>query len=449
MSQFTLKYPISPAITALLDGIRAAGGRPLLVGGWVRDALMGVPPKDMDIEVFGLEVARLKSLLAKYGQVFAVGVSFGVLKVYLHPDKSELDVSVPRRESKSGQRGWIIEPDPTMTLPEAAARRDFTINAMAYDPATDEILDLFKGVDDLKAGILRHVGPAFAEDPLRVLRAMQFAARWNFSVAPETIELCAGLRTAYGELALMRIWGEWQKWAEKGLYPSAGLKVLEQTGWRSCYPGLEALAMRLYGETTAWEHTLGAVNAMSVICQAEELAEEERLILMLSALCHRLDLPNAVDLAETGRFLSAINCPLLLARQVKHLVLGYLNYRGAAIVPTVEGVRRLSLQLAPATIEQWVRLVKATKDNHGEQAGLEWLRLARQENCAGGPIEPLLQGRHLQEAGLKPGPHFKKLLSEALEAQLSGTFSSLPEAQVWLQARLAENSSKNLEGEKP
>jgi tRNA nucleotidyltransferase (CCA-adding enzyme) len=443
----------------------------LLVGGCVRDALKGLPPKDTDIEVFGLGVTQLKRTLAHYGRVFAVGVSFGVLKVYLS-DGTELDVSIPRRESSSGQRGWMVEPDPNMTLEEAAARRDFTINAMSYDPASGELLDFYNGQVDLAAGILRHTSAAFAEDPLRVLRAMQFAARWNFRLAPETIELCASLRSEYPNLARMRVWLEWQKLAEKGAYPAMGLQILEQTGWRACYPGLEALsgfpiASDTPSEENAWTHTLQVAEASARIAEREGLLDEERVILVLGAICSNLGKPvlagrreaegqslseSEVGVAEAERFLKSIGCTNQLLRRLKPLVRELIAFREAgegSSSPGLREVRHLAQRLAPATIVQWERLVEATGIRAGfqvapvEKPARAWLELAQQDNCADHPVEPLLLGRHLQEMGLQPGPRFRAWLTEALEAQLEGAFSTLEEAQVWLTQKLTETSKKN------
>ncbi len=430
----------TPAIEALLGSIRTAGGRPLLVGGWVRDALTGQASKDIDIEVFGLEVSPLKRALAEQGRVFAVGVSFGVLKVYL-PDNTELDVSVPRRESRSGKRGWIIEPDPTMTLQEAAARRDFTINALAYDSAADELLDFFNGQSDLAMGILRHVGPAFAEDPLRVLRGMQFAARWDFRFAPETVEMCAGLRPAYPTLAQARIWSEWQKLAEKGLRPSAGLVVLEQTGWRSLYPALERLASFSLDPAdslgrTAWNQTLQAADSAVRICQRDGLNGESKTILILAAICHSLGRALAegsydgeIAAAEAGNFLKSIGSTNQIRRQVVKMVKEQHVTHESELSP--RAVRRLAQRLAPVTIEQWERLVEAIQPGPF-RPGLGWLQMAQEAGCANGPVGPLVQGRHLEEAGLKPGPAYRVMLDAALEAQLDGVFSTLEEAKVWL-----------------
>src|SRR5215210_111226 len=171
-------------VIKLARAAQAAGGRALLVGGCVRDPLMGREPKDWDVEVYGLEPMRLRQLLDEFGQVNAVGEAFTVYK--LGPD---LDVSLPRRERKQGRghRGFVIEGDPRMPVEEAARRRDFTINAILADPLTGEHVDPFGGRRDLEQKLLRAVSPeTFVEDSLRVLRAAQLAARFELEIDPET-----------------------------------------------------------------------------------------------------------------------------------------------------------------------------------------------------------------------------------------------------------------------
>src|SRR5438105_11128651 len=145
---------IPEKITKLAEQVKSAGGRALLVGGCVRDALMGAQPKDWDVEVYGVEPARLRALLERFGRVDAVGEAFTVYKV-----GNDLDVSLPRRERKTGRghRAFVIEGDPTMTIGEAARRRDFTINAILEDPLTEELIDPYGGRDDLQNKILRAV----------------------------------------------------------------------------------------------------------------------------------------------------------------------------------------------------------------------------------------------------------------------------------------------------
>src|SRR5260221_9603152 len=191
---------------AIARAVREAGGRALVVGGWVRDRLMGHPSKDIDLEVFGVDAERLKEILRAFGSVNTVGESFTVYKV------AGLDVSLPRRESKTGRghRGFTVSGDPALPLREAARRRDFTINAIAWDPLTDDYIDPFDGRGDLERRLLRAVDPAtFGDDSLRVLRAVQFAARFEFALEQGTAALCRSI--PLDDLPAERIWGELEK----------------------------------------------------------------------------------------------------------------------------------------------------------------------------------------------------------------------------------------------
>src|SRR5262245_54574022 len=272
----------------ILEAIQAAGGQPLIVGGAVRDMLLGHDPKDLDVEVYRLDVEQLAAALAPFGRLDAVGRSFGVLKLRT-PAGQEFDFGLPRRESKvgAGHRGFLAAPDPTMTPHEAAARRDFTINAIALTP-DGRVLDFFGGQADLRDRVLRHTTAAFAEDPLRVLRGMQFAARFDMRLAPETAALGRALLPEAPTLAIERVWAEWWKWATKGIRPSAGLRALEETSWIGLYPELVALIGcqqdRLWHpEGDVWLHSLHVVDAAATIAARDGLASEERAALLLAA----------------------------------------------------------------------------------------------------------------------------------------------------------------------
>ena len=181
-------------VPALADAARAAGGRALVVGGWVRDRLRAEPSKDVDVEVFGISQEALPGLLAPLGRVEPVGQSFPVYK--LIAGGLEIDVALPRRESKHGRghKGFDVRGDPSMPFDEAARRRDFTINAIAWDPLTGEHVDPFDGRADLARGILRAVDPAtFGDDSLRVLRAVQFAARFGLTMAEDSKAICRAI----------------------------------------------------------------------------------------------------------------------------------------------------------------------------------------------------------------------------------------------------------------
>jgi tRNA nucleotidyltransferase (CCA-adding enzyme) len=315
---------IDPLVLNLCQVIHANGGRAFLVGGWVRDHLRGVPNVDYDLEVYGLEPARLRELLDAYGTVNAVGEAFTVYKVKLKSEvrsqKSEVefamttdyrlpitdycvDVSLPRRESKVGRghRGFEITGDPWMPFEEAARRRDFTINAVMYDPLTDEFIDPFHGREDMQNHILRAVDPTtFIEDSLRVLRAMQFAARFEFAIDPATIELCRGID-------LSDLPAEVEKWLLQSQKPSIGFWAAIELGiTKKLWPEIHALI----GCTQEYEwHPEGAVDVHTamVIDEARKLIDDlpraKKLAVMLGALAHDFGKP-ATTKFEDGRIRS-------------------------------------------------------------------------------------------------------------------------------------------------
>jgi tRNA nucleotidyltransferase (CCA-adding enzyme) len=439
----------------ILAAIQAAGGESLIVGGAVRDMLLGQVAKDLDVEVYGLDVERLSAALAPFGRIDAVGRSFGVLKLRT-PTGQQFDFALPRRESKigAGHRGFLAEPDPTMTSSEAAARRDFTWNALAMTPE-GQLLDFFGGAADLSAGIIRHTSPAFAEDPLRVLRAMQFAARLDMRLAPETAALCRALLPEAPTLALERIWGEWQKWALKGRRPSAGLRVLVETGWIALYPELEALFdcpqdSIYHPEGNVGIHTFHVCDAAAAIAERDGLEGEMRAALLFAALCHDLGKPATTVIGEDGRIrspahaqagveptlalLGRIGCPRSITTSVVPLVREHMAHLGMTVAE--RAVRRLALRLEPATVVQWGRLVEA--DHSGrpplppDRPAALIVALAEQIGAAAGRPAPLLQGRHLIAAGIAPGPQLGALLRDAYQAQIEGAFATVEEGLAWV-----------------
>ena len=289
------------ALVTICEAIGAAGGRALLVGGCVRDAALGIPAKDLDIEVYGVPPERLAEILAMRFAIDLIGQAFAVIKIRGLP----IDVSIPRRESKAGlgHRGFEVLSDPWMTPEEAVARRDFTINAMALDPVEGAIIDPYGGLQDLQMRLLRHTTEKFAEDPLRVLRGMQFAARFNLEVAPETASLC---RTIEPEgLAHERIFEEWRKLILSGIRPSRGLKFLRDCQWVRYFPELEALIgcqqdPDWHPEGDVWTHTLHCMDAFATERAGNEW---EDLVVGFAVLCHDLGKPSTTRF-EDGRLRS-------------------------------------------------------------------------------------------------------------------------------------------------
>jgi len=443
------------ALARVVEDVRGAGGRALVVGGCVRDAALGRSPADLDVEVYGIEAERLVALLARRFGVDLVGRAFGVLKLR----GIAIDVSLPRRESKqgSGHRGFAIHSDPRLSPEQAAARRDFTINAIALDPTSGEVIDPFGGLRDLAARVLRHTTLHFGEDPLRVLRGMQFAARFELEPAPETLALCREIEPE--GLARERIFGEFQKLILQGVRPSLGLRFLRESGWLAHFPELAALVdcpqdPEWHPEGDVFVHTLHCMDAYAA--EREGDARED-LIVGLAVLCHDLGKPATTAKSGAGRIVSHRHEPdgeararEFLARltEERELVDAVLPLVAAHLAPFQlyrdragdAAVRRLARRVG--RIDRLVRVARADargrppRDAARFEAG-EWL-LERARALAVERSEPeaLVRGRDLIELGLAPGPSFTPLLEACYEAQLEGQIGSREEG-LELAGRLA------------
>ena len=291
-------------INKLAWKIKAEGGRAMLVGGCVRDELMGIEPKDWDVEIYGIEPEKLREILNEFGEVNAVGEAFTVYKIGQH-----LDVSIPRRERKTGKghRGFTVEGDPAMSFEEASKRRDFTINAILKDAITGEIIDCFGGQTDLEKKIIRHVSDeTFAEDSLRVLRAAQFAARFEFDIAPETVELCRSIDVT--DLPKERIWVEMEKLLLKSEKPSIGLHWLyDLTVVEQIFPEMQSLVGVPQQKQNGIRRDNVDVHTLMVTDEARKLIDDlpyaKKVTVMLGALCHDFGKPSTTKFFD-GRWRS-------------------------------------------------------------------------------------------------------------------------------------------------
>ena len=449
------------ALHSVCRHINTLGGRAWLVGGCVRDLLHGLSPKDFDLEVYDLKPEALESALATLGRTGKVGAHFGVIKLWL--DGLEVDVALPRTETKTGagHQGFAVVSDPHLPTEKAVSRRDFTINAMMYDPLTNELQDLHNGRADLENKILRHVGPAFIEDPLRPLRAVQFAARFQMQLGHETAELCRTMLKEADSLPTSRIWGEWQKWSHAP-FPSYGLKALQDSGWISLYPELQSMVdcpqdPRWHPEGCVWEHTLQVCDQAARIATDNDLNSRSREQLLFAALCHDLGKPSCtfadedehlhspghcgagVELSE--HLLRQIGAPGYVKQFVPPLVREHLVHMHGQ--PTDRAVRRLSCRLEPANIELWEMLVHADASGRAptppSRPALAWLEKARELRHNRSKPEPIITGKMLIQLGLKPGPVMGRLLKEAYAAQLDGEICDEPSALEWFK----ENGQKH------
>lgn len=434
-----------------------------LVGGCVRDALLGLPCKDFDVEVFGVDAEALGRALARWGRVDVVGRAFGVMKLTT-PSGATFDFSLPRRDSKvgPGHRGFEIRCDPDLTPPEAAARRDFTLNALMYDPRRNEVLDFFGGLTDLQQRVLRHTSPAFVEDPLRVLRGMQLAARFDLTPAPETVELCRQMKPGYAELAVERVRDEWFKWAAQSLRPSAGLQFLLATEWLEHFPELHVMVgvpqePAWHPEGDVFTHTCHCCDALVRLPEWQQADVPTRIVLSLAVLLHdagkaattqrqlqdgqeRIVSPRHDEESErlAAAFLERLRAPRAIAERVLPLVRHHMVHVQAV---TDRSVRRLAKRLEPETIANLCVVLSADAQGRPPQpprvpsAVPALLAKAAQLHVRQSAPKPILMGRHLLAAGLQPGPALGRMLAAAYEAQLEGQFNDLPGAYRWLAAQ--------------
>ena len=424
----------------LAEMIRKQGGHLLLVGGTVRDLLLNQTPEELDCEVRGLSVEKIKGILAQKFSFDEVGKAFGVIRLKDLP----VEIALPRTEIKSGSghKGFTIEIDPSLPFERAAMRRDFTINALGLDPINGKLLDPYSGQKDLKNKILRHVGPPFVEDSLRVLRGMQFIARFNLTPTPETIQLCSSMDM--GDLPPERIFEEWKKLILKGNNIGKGLNFLKSTHWLRFSPELMALVgceqdSEWHPEGDVWVHTLHCMDAFA----RDRIGDEwEDLIVGFAVLCHDLGKPLTTKIGEDGRirspmhepkgeeptrsFLSRLTNQVDLHEQVVPLVRRHLTPRTFYKDQASDGaIRRLATKVK--RIDRLVRVAAADiagrpprKDEFPEGPWL--LERAEELKVKDSEPKPIILGRHLIERGLVPGPHFSPVLKKCFEAQLDGEF---------------------------
>jgi tRNA nucleotidyltransferase (CCA-adding enzyme) len=405
---------LARALTQFLE-THHAGGEVIAVGGYVRDLALAeltgkqAPIKDLDLEVYHIAPEDLRTSLLKFARTHdlfftEVGKSFGVFKV------GPMDVAVPRRESQHGPRhqDFLVVGDPEMTFPEAASRRDFTINSMGLHLVTGQWLDPFQGREHLQMGRLQHVSPAFSEDPLRVLRGAQFMARFKLTLAPETAQLCRTLTAEF--LSRERIEEEFDKLLTKGICPSLGLEMLRWVGWLRFWPELDQ-------DLAPWNLTCQAVDQARG--QLQGLEHNAKLRIMYACLCHQFS-----DLGAVKNFLRRVTENRDLTEGIIRLVAHFDAPRQSLSTPEVY---RLANHLAPQThIGELVRCHLPLPRAEQLMAQANALGVAHQA------LVPLLMGRHLTAQGYQPGPQFKLILAQALDAQIEGKFHDLPGALAWL-----------------
>jgi len=453
---------------AIAHAVRDDGGRALVVGGWVRDRLLGHDSKDVDLEVYQLPADRLRSVLSRFGSVNAVGESFTVYKI------GDIDVGLPRRESKTsrGHRGFEVTGDPSMPVEEAARRRDFTVNAIGWDPLTDEYVDPFGGRQDLlERRVLRAVDPrTFPDDSLRVLRGMQFAARFSLEMDEATRVLCR--RIGLDDLPAERIWGEIEKLLLLAPRPSIGFTLgLELDVVRRLLPELHALVdcpqePDWHPEGDVWVHTLMVIDQART--RIDDLEKPQQITLMLGAVCHDLGKPRttafvdgrirSIDHEQAGvepamRLLDRLNVHTIGGFDVRHHVEGIVAHHlkplafFKSVTPVGDGAfRRLAQKV---DLELLARLAESDclgRTGTFDCSGIRWfLERARGLGVQHQAPDPIVKGRHILELGVPAGPRVGDVLRQIYEQQLDGRVETLDDGLSLARAIIGAGASDRSE----
>jgi len=449
------KNDVPVVVRQIFADICAAGGCALLVGGAVRDLLLGQEPKDFDCEVHGIAPFVWLPILDQYGHVEERGLqkfpTYGLVV-----EGFDFEFAPPRRDSKTGPKhtDFEIEIIPDLSLTDSCARRNFTINSMAYDPIEGLLYDPFNGEQDVVNHILRCTDyRTFLDDPLRPLIGMQMCGRYQLTVEPQSAIMIAHMSPSFATLTTHAQWSEWEKWALKSTRPSMGLRYLRDVSWIAQYPALFNLIgveqdKTWHPEGDAWEHTCHVVDVASyVISQSGITHKETHLTLMFAALLHDVGKVSTTVRGDDGRirsighekagvpiakaFLEQIGAPLDVIANVLPLIAEHMNWKGG--MSSIKAMRRLASRLQPADVKMLAAIVLFDHAGRPPLDPIETMEkmeifteMAETAGVLNG-IPQIVYGRHLIERGWTPGPQMGRKLKELQALWIAGKWSMLEE----------------------
>lgn len=440
---------IPKILVEILKDLQNIGAKPILVGGCVRDALLNIPNKDYDIELFNINTLNeVQEVLQKYGNVKQVGKSFGVL--ILSVKDYDFDFALARIEKKTGQghKDFEVITNSKLSFEKASLRRDFTINSIGYDYFEKKFLDPNNGIKDLQNKVLRHIkDETFIEDSLRVYRAVQFVARYELEIDEKTFYLCKQIvkNDELKYLPKQRVYEEFKKLFLKSKKPSLGFKLLKQLEALNYFPELKSLVSciqdkKYHPEGDVWTHTLMALDEMSKIFKKQKIEDEYRkLYLFYAILCHDFGKPFCTQITKEGRvtshkhevleveptisFLNRLTDEKKFIEKIVALVKNHLiPFQLYKDESSLKAIKRLSLK---CNIEDLCIVCLADckgrtikNKNRCDEAVLWVLKQARQLEVSKKPLKAFVQGRDLIALGMKPSKEFKDILKYALNLQI-------------------------------
>ncbi len=478
-----LPVSINKELKKVLDELSSISKNINIVGEAVVDLLQGKTPKNLNFEVYGTDLAKLKKVLSKFGEVKDYGSSYGMLVLKISDLKYEF--SIPRQDIKTGKgiTGYEIKVNPNLSINEASQRRGFTLNGMSYNPITKTLYDPHNGLKDLHEGVLKHINDqAFYDNPTLVLELMQLQSITGHKIDDTTLDLIKLMITdgRMSELNKSKVYSEWKNWAINGKYHSLLFDFLRNSGLDQVYPEFRDLAYTpqdevYHPEGNVEEHTMQVLAKASEIADRENLDDTQREILIFAALLHDIAKPEttkaewsekqgrtkitskgheAGGVKPTEKFLNKIGLKdTNTIETIKALVREHLAHASISSI-TEEGGKKsafakLVKRLNPATVEQLLLLMEADmmgRNNANSEIPLtiqEFKRLLdnyKLENSGKLGFTPILKGSHLISFGITQGPLFGAILKKAKEAQLNIEFETEAEAVEWLGTYLADNN---------
>lgn len=435
------KYQFEPLVNQIFKDIDCLGGRVFLVGGIVRDMLMygHVDYHDVDVEIYGLNIDDLQQILSKYGKVNLVGKSFGILKLDKLPN---YDFALPRIERKNGlgHQGFEVTVNESLDLKTASSRRDFTINAIMYEVKTGKIYDFYHGIDDINKRTLRMVNDnSFAEDPLRILRAAQFASRFDYYIEPKTKAICKKMvqEKLLNTLSNERVFQEYNKLL-LSMRPSIGLTFLKEI--KALWPCLDILSSTMqrldfHPEGDVWKHTL-LVTDLAALCRHKT---SNPLGFMWSALLHDIGKPEVTTPEgraprhnESGvrifddqvvgyipdkklqRYIrTMIYYHMHLMNMVRN---GAKDYSYLKILKELEGIVKIEDLILITKCDKLGRY----KDEHENVNYFNTVMKEKMQRLGTTSKKALITGTDLKQIGIKQSSKYKELLDIAYDLQLKG-----------------------------
>ena len=420
--------------SSIAKKVSELGGKTYFVGGYVRDKIMNIENKDIDIEIHGITPNQLESIIDSIGIRIEIGQSFGIYNIKGY----NIDIAMPRKENVigGGHKDFEIYVDPFMGTYEAAKRRDFTINALMEDVLSGEIIDHFNGIEDINNRIIRHVNPnTFGDDPLRVLRAAQFAARFNFTVSEDTIKISKNMDIK--KLSKERIEGELKKALLKSNKPSIFFNVLNQMNhldyWFKEIKQLIGIKQNpiYHPEGDVYTHTMmvldNGVNFRDKISDSYSF--------MLSCLCH--DLGKITCTKEIDGVIRSIGHKIEGIYIIKEFIKRITNEK-----KTLDYICNITkLHMKPNVLAKESSSIKATNkmyDQAIDKEGLIYISICdkSRDGCIDESNKQFLfdrldiyneymsreyvMGKDLIECGLIPNENFKEILDYAHKLRLVG-----------------------------